>query len=191
MNQTKAQYKRASFSLNRIKEVEIRIIFLRIGDIDTLNEKFFAEILIESRWEDPKLSLEFESDSDSSLAEEEKELNNPNKYWNPKIYVENSLNDPKQTVYYKVKKELIDTNVGQNELNSSQSKTFTKFWLYEYRKIKGHFFEKLDLQYFPLDVQGLSIIVTTFKSNKEVSLIHNTKKSSIINNNLTVDKNIW
>lgn len=27
------------------KEVQIRLIFLRVGDIDTLNEKFFAEIL--------------------------------------------------------------------------------------------------------------------------------------------------
>lgn len=27
------------------KEIQIRIIFLRVGDIDTLNEKFFAEIL--------------------------------------------------------------------------------------------------------------------------------------------------
>lgn len=191
MNIAKSQKKRASFSSVKIKEVEIRIIFLRIGDIDTLNERFFAEILIESKWEDPKLSIEFHSDTNSTIDEEEKELNHPNKYWNPKIYVENSLNDPKQTVYYKVKKEVLDDQMESNEIDFKKSKSITKFWLYEYRKIKGYFFEKLDLQYFPLDVQDLSIIVTTYKSNKELSLIHNRKKCSIINNNLTVDKNIW
>lgn len=191
MNKLKAQKKRASFSSTKVKEVEIRIIFLRIGDIDTLNERFFAEILIESKWEDPELNVEFDSEISSPNDEEEKELNQPNKYWNPKIYVENSLNDPKQTVYYKVKKEVVDNQLERSDVDLKQLKSVAKFWLYEYRKIKGYFFEKLDLQYFPLDVQDLSIIVTTYKSNKELSLIHNRKKCSIINNNLTVDKNIW
>lgn len=50
------------------REVEIRVIFLRIGDIDTLNEKFFAEILIESKWEEPKLVEEFTHIHNNLLA---------------------------------------------------------------------------------------------------------------------------
>lgn len=174
---------------NANREVQIRIIFLRVGEIDTLNEKFFAEILVESKWEEPDLSVEFDLSSGLlQLSNEEKELSNISKYWNPKIYIENCLNDPKQTVHHKIKKEVIkpfgEKQVDENKLNF-------KFWLYEYRKIKGHFFAKLELNYFPLDVQDLGIIVTTFRSNKEVFLVHNKKKPSIVNSNLTIDQNIW
>ena len=173
---------------NYVRQVQIRVIFLRVGEIDTLNEKFFAEILVESKWEEPNLSHEFDLSSDSlQLYNEEKELSNTSKYWNPKIYIENALNDPKQTVHHKIKKEVIKPSNDHAEENKPQF----KFWLYEYRKIKGHFFEKLELNYFPLDVQDLGIIVTTFRSNKEVFLVHNKKKPSIVNSNLTIDQNIW
>lgn len=165
--------------------VETRTIFLRIGEIDTVNERFFAEILVESRWEEPKLSTEFDT---SKLCCEEKEINNSNKYWNPKIYIENALNDPKQTVHYKIMKEYQGKQI---VINPEETSTLLKFWFYEYRKIKGYFFEKLNLEYFPLDVQDLSIIVTTFKSNKEVILVQNKDKLSLVGSNMTIDKHIW
>ena len=87
--------------IEKAREVQIRVIFLRIGDIDTLNEKFYAEILIESKWEEPKLRFEFESrntsrssnssninsflNSSAVYQKEEREFNNANKYWNPHI----------------------------------------------------------------------------------------------------------
>ena len=100
------------------REIEIRVIFLRIGDIDTLNEKFFAEVLIESKWQEPRLVSEFtdcgyNSTMTSSVGlggtlaakssiEEHELTSNANKFWNPQIYIENALNDPQQTLYYKV-----------------------------------------------------------------------------------------
>ena len=33
-------------------------MFVKIGDIDTLNEKFQAEALIEAHWEEPLLKIE-------------------------------------------------------------------------------------------------------------------------------------
>lgn len=194
MNNSKIN-KNPSFHFGQ-KEVQIRIIFLRVGDIDTLNEKFFAEILVETKWEEASLVAEFSSSLETNIdyCSEEKELTNPNKYWNPKIYIENALNDPKQTVHYKIKKELKNTNDSEfyNEPNIDETKSSKfKYWIYEYRKIKGLFFEKMELNYFPIDVQDLSIIVTTFRSNKEVVLVKNSKKPSIVNSKLTIDQNIW
>jgi hypothetical protein len=38
--------------------VEVNAKFLKIGDIDTYNEKFQAQIFFEARWIDPLLKLE-------------------------------------------------------------------------------------------------------------------------------------
>ena len=162
-------------------QVELRVIFLRIGDIKTVNENYFAEILIESRWEEPKLCSEFDN---SNLFNEEKELSSAKIYWNPNIYIENSLNDTKKNVSYKILKKF---TAKKDDVEDSN----LKYWLYEYQQIKGHFFQKLKLKYFPLDVQDLSIMVTTFKSNKEVILVQSKEKASVIGSSMTIDKNIW
>lgn len=164
-------------------QVELRVIFLRIGDIKTVNENFFAEILIESRWEEPNLSSEFDK---SNLFNEEKELQSAKKYWNPNIYIENSLNDTQKNISYKIMKKFTLKKDDTEDSNSN-----LKYWLYEYQQIKGHFFQKLKLKYFPLDVQDLSIMVTTFKSNKEVVLVQSKEKASVISSSMTIDKNIW
>jgi hypothetical protein len=211
------------------REVELRVIFLRIGDIDTLSERFFAEILIESKWQEPKLVNEFQTSNEQqqqqSTQNEEKEILNGSKYWNPQIFVENALNDPQQTIYYKIKKEVqiltippaangtaVSTQSGSisslqpiqetkeissNDLNNNNnthknnSTKTTTFWMYEYRKMKGYFFEKLELNFFPFDIQDLSIIITTFKQNRELRLVQNRDKHSLVNSKITVDRHIW
>ena len=50
-----------SITQNEIKEakvVEVFIKFIRVGEIDTLNEKYHAEIRVESKWKenDPNLT---------------------------------------------------------------------------------------------------------------------------------------
>ena len=76
------------------KYVEVYIRFLSFGEIDTMNEKYQAEILIESKW-----SL------DGDLSSYDPKID-----WNPKLYVENALNDVKESISYqsfKVADELI------------------------------------------------------------------------------------
>ncbi|CAF5086587.1 unnamed protein product, partial [Rotaria sp. Silwood1] len=52
-------------------EVYIRVIFLRIGEIDTLNEKYQAQASIEARWpmELNKLSLHLSNDDQKRLID--------------------------------------------------------------------------------------------------------------------------
>jgi hypothetical protein len=70
------------------KDVQISIQFLRIGEIDTINEKYYAEICIESRWVEKANINAYD----------------PKVYWNPKIYIENALLDPKEEIIYEIKK---------------------------------------------------------------------------------------
>ena len=38
--------------------VGIRVVFLKIGEIDTIKEQFNAEVLIEAKWSEPRLKTE-------------------------------------------------------------------------------------------------------------------------------------
>lgn len=70
------------------------------------------------------------------------------RYWNPKLYVENSLGEPKETVW--------------------QTLTFNpkgQATIYERRRIKGCFLENLELGEFPFDTQvGLYSLLRRFFS---------------------------
>ena len=70
------------------REVQISVQFLRIGEIDTINERYYAEINIESKWIDIG------------------DLNNydPKNNWNPKLYIENILLEPKEIIKYDIVK---------------------------------------------------------------------------------------
>ena len=58
------------------------------------------------------------------------------KFWNPKLYVENSLGEPQETVW-------------QTLLFNSRGEAT----VYERRRIKGCFLENLELDEFPFDTQ--------------------------------------
>lgn len=59
-----------------------------------------------------------------------------NKFWNPLLYIDNSVGDLKNDVWHKVVYNGDDTPM-----------------IYEMRKVKGIFLENLELNDFPVDVQ--------------------------------------
>lgn len=69
------------------REVHISVQFMRYGEIDTIHERYFAEILIESNW----------------IIDKPVEKVNPLLDWNPKLYIENSINEPKEEISYELK----------------------------------------------------------------------------------------
>ena len=71
------------------RTVQVTFEFTRIGEIDTINEKFNAEIYIESKW----------------IETENIQSYDPEKNWNPQIYIENTLQEPKEKVKYSLKKK--------------------------------------------------------------------------------------
>ncbi|CAF0914245.1 unnamed protein product [Rotaria sordida] len=142
--------------------VELRLVFLKIGEIDTLKEQFQAEAFIQARWYEPSLKG---TDIDCFDA---------NKFWNPLLYIDNSVGDFKNDVWHKVVYDGTDTPM-----------------IYEMRKIKGVFLENLELNDFPVDVQDLSITISTTRTVNEVSLIADTHQLSAINTHAFIDQQEW
>ncbi|CAF1415487.1 unnamed protein product [Adineta steineri] len=142
--------------------VELRLVFLKIGEIDTLKEQFQAEAFIQARWYEPTLKG---TDIDCFDA---------SKFWNPLLYIDNSVGDLKNDVWHKVVYDGIDTPM-----------------IYEMRKIKGVFLENLELNDFPVDVQDLTITVSTTRTVNEVLLTADTHQLSAINTHAFIDQQEW
>lgn len=122
-------------------DVYISVSYTKINDIDTVNQRFQAEAIIECKWYDPSVkSLNDQIDS--------------SKIWKPELNFENAINDVKEDIRYRV---ISDKN--------------DKPMICEIRKIKGIFWEKLELQDFPLDIQDLTITIATKKSGSRVNFI--------------------
>ena len=66
-----------------LKVVQVLVQFCRIGEIDTINEKFQAEVYMECTWLDKELSTDY----------------NPKVHWNPELYIENAINLSEEIKY--------------------------------------------------------------------------------------------
>ena len=72
-----------------VRIVQVVIEFTRIGEIDTMNEKYQAEVIIESKWRDKLDIIEYDPDVN----------------WNPRLFIENAINEIKENITYRVTKE--------------------------------------------------------------------------------------
>ena len=133
-----------------------------MGEIDTLNERYYAEILLQASWEDPSLkkTSHFTFDSTSS--------------WTPQLELMNGIGELKDEVSYTVR------------FNHKEVATVT-----EHHQLKGTLWERMELQYFPLDVQDLSIIITTLHKDTELIFEKNMQKPSGVNRRVFTDEQEW
>ncbi|OPL21303.1 gamma subunit aminobutyric acid receptor, partial [Mytilus galloprovincialis] len=107
-----------------IKKVYIKIVFLKITDIETVAENYAANVFIQARWREKKL--------DGNT----KDKVNFSEYWSPKLVVQNLENSVLNNVWKEV---TVDKN---NEA-----------YIVEKRRIKGTFKERQELHDFPFDFQ--------------------------------------
>ena len=128
--------------------VELFALFIKLSEIENIKQRFQAEVYIEATWEDNSIK------GDSF---------DPDKYWTPDLFIENSIGAVKQDIKYKIVKK--------------NNKTF----VCEMRNVKGMFYETLELNDFPLDIQDISITVTTSKSNREVDFEISKENESTVN----------
>jgi len=142
-----------NFNAKPPREVSIRVKFIRLGEVITLEEKFYAEIVIEARWL-----------YDSEYAN-----------WNPNLYVKNALGDVKEEVLC----ELVDSS--DMPINNIHQTTDDIVYVFELRKVVGTFWETLELNSFPVDVQQLSLQIVTRCSITECVLVENRFQPSIVN----------
>ena len=71
---------------NEHKIVQVTVEFVKIGEIDTINEKYNAEIIIESKW----------------ITKDTIDVYNPEQHWNPQLYIENVLQESTEKIKYKL-----------------------------------------------------------------------------------------
>lgn len=101
------------------RRVAIVFEFLNIGEIDTLNEKFQAEVAITSTWE---------IYSDRAVNADIFEKYDAKKHWNPQLYIENAI-AVKQDIDY-------DTSIDGDQ-----------YFVTEKRNVKGSFWANMELKH--------------------------------------------
>lgn len=134
------------------KMVMLSFEFVNIGVIDTMNEKFQAELIIQSKWE---VYPDLEKNRDI-LNEYD-----PDRHWNPKLYIENAINV-------------------REEIDYEPSIEGDRYFITETRNTKGFFWVHLKLKNFPVDVQELEIAVTSKIGLDELELVKDEAKVSFI-----------
>lgn len=142
--------------------VYIHVVFLKLGEIDTIKEHYAADIFLVAKWREPKLDGKDGQDI---------ELDN---FWKPKLYISNVLGDPKETVW--CVPEFGPAGEG---------------YILEKRRTKGMFMENMELLDFPFDTQELSIIVTSERSEAELEILENPDTVSHVNKQSFVDEQEW
>lgn len=139
--------------------VQIYLIFLRVGEIDNVKERFQADAYFEACWEDESVDIKTGFD--------------PRQNWEPELFIENAVGNLKQDIKYKVERKDNKTKV------------------YEMRNIKGIFWERLELWDFPLDIQSLSITITSSRNKNEVKFVPSSYNESTINTNDFQQQQEW
>ena len=74
--------------IKSIKIIEVKIEFVAIGEVDTMNEKYQAQVKIKSKWVENEIIDEYD----------------PDEHWNPKLFIENAFHDLKEEIHYKATK---------------------------------------------------------------------------------------
>jgi hypothetical protein len=154
--------------------IEIRVIFLKLGNISTKEGKFSCEAFLDASWLDPHFSASKESDQN----EEEVELKyDERSNWNPRLYIKNLVSHYYQEIWYNVEPA--------NDEGSGACRVS------ERRRIKGEFSQEFDLRQFPIDLQELCISISTFRTSKELSLMLSKEKSSSVNQSTFTQTHEW
>lgn len=99
----------------------------------------------------------------------------PHINWSPEIYVENAIGDPKESSSYSLELDKLDKKLNHISVNNLIIKVTEK------RRIDGFFYERLELYDFPIDIQELSIKLSSKKSIDQVVLVKSKQEPSGVN----------
>ncbi|XP_053385529.1 cys-loop ligand-gated ion channel-like isoform X2 [Mercenaria mercenaria] len=160
--------KRSSSSTRSKKDprvkVEIVVQFFKVGEIDTLKEQFNADVIVKAKWREPTLDGQQTTADAIDFA----------RLWSPKLYIENSLGDPKEQIRHRI-------------IYNEKGEAF----IYEKRVAKGTFMENLELDDFPFDVQDLTITVASELPISECELVEDKDEHHVVNRQSFVDEQEW
>ena len=141
--------------------VECSIQFQQIGEVDTMNERYQAIVKTKSKWYEEEIITEYDA----------------KKNWNPKLYIENALHEKfQEEVSYEAQVEEKRTLITETRISKGLF-SIQFFLIQNYNKLnKGTFWERMELNDFPLDIQELSICLTTKHKPEECKLVADPTK---------------
>lgn len=96
--------------------VQVYLIFLRVGEIDNVKERFQADAYFEASWEDNTV------DANSPF--------DPRSNWEPEIYIENAVGNLKQDIKYRIEK--IDNRTRIYEMRNIKGIFWEKLELWDF-----------------------------------------------------------
>ncbi|KAK7501996.1 hypothetical protein BaRGS_00006748, partial [Batillaria attramentaria] len=146
-------------------KVQVCVQFFKVGEIDTLKEQYTADVIVRARWREPSLDGQLQEQGD---------IVEPSRYWNPKLYIENAYGDPKEQFRHRV-------------MFNEKGEAFIS----EKRTVKGTFMENLELDDFPFDVQDLTVTVASEFPATEVELVEDSDNRHMVNKQSFVDEQEW
>lgn len=166
------------------KEVEkrkayIKVVFLKVGEIDTLKEFFVADVFVQVRWREPSLdkpategqrmkqvltgALRSLTQNYIEISKTKSKKFQYENYWDPKIVFQNVLSESKHSVW----KVLRHYDEGEA-------------YIVQKHRLKATFSENLELALFPFDIQDLTLIISTELSEAEVELEEDLEEMSSV-----------
>ncbi|KAK0070448.1 gamma-aminobutyric acid receptor subunit beta-1-like isoform X2 [Biomphalaria pfeifferi] len=135
------------FIYSEIQYVEIKVVFIRILEIDTLNQNFEAEVYIQARWAESQFA---------GLSEQQLSAIEFTDCWNPCLKILNAngtLESERTSMLLQYEPDRVYP-------------VLTYMW-----HVRGIFREHLELQHFPFDVQELSLVLSSDLHMNELELI--------------------
>jgi hypothetical protein len=147
-----------------------------------VNEKFNCEATIFASWQEDMQSLKVYNDNSAQANANEEETDeaedqilcwNSNNFWDPKLYIDNSIGEIKEKdVKYRI--EVFKTT----DPNNLTDKDYLE--VHMIKRIQGTFFEKLELYHFPFDIQDLSLTISSYRPASEILLVHDYKNPASV-----------
>ncbi|GFR96706.1 cys-loop ligand-gated ion channel-like isoform X4 [Elysia marginata] len=147
------------------RTVYIKAVFLKIEDINTIQEYFSGLVFVKSRWREPALDSFFGKDVSNIKWEG---------MWGPKLDINNVLGEAKQQIWRDV-----------------QFNAKGEAFAVEKRRVKGNFTERMELQEFPFDIQDLSLLITSDFKEEMIQLEEDEEDLSSVVTDTFVDEQEW
>lgn len=161
------------------RKAYIKVVFLKVGEIDTLKEFFVADVFVQVRWREPSLdkpategqrmkqvltgALRSLTQNYIEISKTKSKKFQYENYWDPKIVFQNVLSESKHSVW----KVLRHYDEGEA-------------YIVQKHRLKATFSENLELALFPFDIQDLTLIISTELSEAEVELEEDLEEMSSV-----------
>jgi hypothetical protein len=203
--------KSAVLTENKARTVAVSILFTRLGEIDTINEKFSCEATIFVTWNESESILQSsyttiykqhmispKDGTNDPISDDNKEDKNSGE--------ENEDEDEYEETFVCDLRKLWDPQLYVDNAIGDVKEKDVKYnlkKLYDMEKrqsfvqvnmikrIQGTFFEKLELYHFPFDVQDLSLTITSHRPIDEIIIVRDSSVLSKMTKSASLDKHIW